>query len=547
MPLFDAEAGIARGVVSLVGAGPGDPGLVTVRGLELVTGAEVLVYDRLIPPGLVDLAPEDCERVDVGKYPGRVRLPQAEINRLLVERARAGKRVVRLKGGDPFVFGRGGEEAEACARAGVRFQVVPGVTSAIAGPAYAGIPVTHPELAAAFAVVTGQERPDRPETSVDWRALAQVGTVCVLMTVGSLERVAVRLLAAGRAPATPAVLVERATMPSQRVIRSTLGEVAHDAGAAGVSAPAMLVVGEVAALAGRTGWVRPRRLAGQVVLVPGDPGQAPAPGEYGQVAALAGLLRERGAEPLELPLVEMRPAPSPAALDRAVAALAAGAYRWTALTSRDGVEALRDRVEAAGLDVRALARTRVAAAGPATEAALRAWGIVPDLLPAAGSDDQSLAAAFPPPSAPARGSGAEGGRPGAAGVAGTAGPCPAPAVLLPRGDPAGPELAATLRSKGWAVAEVVAYRTVPRDLDPDLRKRVDAGEVGWVAFTSATAVAGFLGAYGGPPPPGMRVAVLGPGAAEAAASCGVRVDALAPQHNTVPGLVAAIEGATEPR
>jgi len=391
-----AGAGPARGVVYLVGAGPGDPGLVTVRCLGLVATAEVLAYDRLIPSGLVDLAPRGCELVDVGKHPGRARLPQAGINRLLVERARAGRRVVRLKGGDPFVFGRGGEEAEACAEAGVRFEVVPGVTSATAGPAAVGVPLTHPELAAAFAVVTGHEQPGKPGGGVDWEALAGVGTLCVLMTVANLGRVAGRLLAAGRSPATPAVLVERATMPGQRVLRSTLGEVAGDAAAAGVSAPAMLVVGEVAALAGRIG--RPGR-------------RLPAP-------------------PVS---------PGPHALDRAVAALAAGTYHWTVLTSHDGVEALRGRVEAAGLDARALAATRVAATGPAAVAALRAWGIVPDLTLEVATGAALAAFPSPPPGPDAH---------GGAGVPGVAGP--APRVLLP-GGLSGPEPAATLRGKGWAV------------------------------------------------------------------------------------------------
>jgi uroporphyrinogen III methyltransferase/synthase len=404
-----ARAGSGRGVVYLVGAGPGDPGLVTVRGLELVAGADVLAYDRLIPPGLVDLAPEGCERVDVGKYPGRVRLSQAEINRLLVEGARAGRRVVRLKGGDPFVFGRGGEEAEACARAGVRFEVVPGVTAAIAGPAYAGIPVTHPGLAAAFAVVTGHEQPGKPGAGVDWEALARVGTVCVLMTVASLERVAGRLLAAGRSPATPAALVERATMPAQRVLRSTLGEVAAHAREAAVVAPAMLVVGEVAALAGRTtrsGWPRPAGPA----LVRGST-RASRPAALGRVVA--------------------------APADRVVAALAAGAYEWTALVGSHGVAALRGRVEAAGLDARVLARTRVAAVGPTSEPALRAWGITPDLVPWSANGGRSLAAALPPP----RG--------------------PVPTVLLAQSDQPGPELAAALREAGWTVDELAADRQHP--------------------------------------------------------------------------------------
>jgi uroporphyrinogen III methyltransferase/synthase len=492
-------APVRAGSVHLVGAGPGDPGLITVRGLELIGAADVLAYDRLIPPGLVDLAPDGCELVDVGKSPARPTMPQEGINRLLVDRALAGKRVVRLKGGDPFVFGRGGEEAEACAEAGVPFEIVPGISSAIAGPAFAGIPVTHRDLAAGFAVVTGHEQPARSGGMVDWDALARVGTLCVLMAVGRLGSVAERLLAAGRAPGTPAVLIERATMPGQRVVRSTLDRIAADAEAAGASPPAILVVGEVAALADRLAWKQSRPLAGKVVLVTRAREQA---------GTLATLLRHEGAEPLEAPLIEIREGDT-AALDRAVAA---GGYDWIVLTSRNAVDALRARVEAAGLDARALAGTRLAVVGPATEAALKAWGLRPDLVPG-----EATAAAL-----------------------GAAMPDGPGQVLLPRGDLARPELPAALIAKGWTLDEVVAYRTVPRaEPDPDLRKRLDAGRVHWVAFTSSSTVTGFLGAYGGPPPAEVRVAAIGPATADACRAAGIPIDVLAAEH-TVPGLVAAI-------
>ena len=507
----DPRAPSNPGVVYLVGAGPGDPGLITVRGLELVGSAEVLAYDRLIPTGLLELAPEGCELVDVGKSPANPRMAQAQINRLLVDRALAGRRVVRLKGGDPFVFGRGGEEAEACAQAGVRFEVVPGVSSAIAGPALAGVPVTHRDLSAGFAVVTGHEHPGKGEGAVDWDALARVGTLCVLMAVGRLGSVADRLLAAGRAPATPAVLVERASLPGQRVVRSTLDRIAADAEAAGANPPAILVVGEVAGLADRLGRHPERPLAGQVVVVTRASGQG---------SALAAMLRGHGAEPLETPLIEIRPPAELGELDRAVAGLAAGRYAWTALTSRNAVEALRARVEAAGLDARALAGTRLAVVGPATESALRGWGLVADLVPPEATA-AALGTAIPPPAAATRQ-----GR-----------------VLLPRGDLARPELPDALAAKGWSLDEVVAYRTVPRaELDPDLRKRIDAGRVQWVAFTSSSTVTGFLGAYGGPPPARVRVAAIGPTTADACRAAGIRIDALAAEH-TVPGLVAAIVAA----
>ncbi len=495
------------GTVHLVGAGPGDPGLVTVRALELVRQADVLVYDRLIPPGLVEAAPDGCERVYAGKLPDRHVLPQAEINALLIDRARAGRRVVRLKGGDPFVFGRGGEEAEACARAGVPFEVVPGVSSAVAVPAYAGIPATHRDLSSGFAVVTGHADPTEGTASAArWAALAKVGTVCVLMGVERLPAIAARLIEAGRAPGTPAAVIERGATPAQRVVRATLATVAEEAVRAGIHAPAVIVIGEVVAMRDRIAWYERRPLFGQTVLVPRTREQA---GSFSE------LLRERGAEPLEVPTIEVRPAETTAELDRAVGLLAAGAYDWVVVTSANGVAALRSRVEAAGLDARALGRARVAAVGPATEAGLRTWGITADLVPEVATT-AALGEAFP-------------GRPGR--------------VLLPRADLANPELSEAIAAKGGEPDDVVAYRTIPLDeMGPAARKRLDGGEVDWVAFTAASTVAGFVRSYGGPPPDGVRVAAIGPVTAGAAEAAGMRVAATAREH-TIPGLVAAIEQA----
>ncbi len=498
----------ASGMVYLVGAGPGDPGLVTVRASELVARAEVLVYDRLIPPGLVDQAPVGCERVYVGKLPDRHVLPQAEINALVVARAQAGRLVVRLKGGDPFVFGRGGDEAVACAAAGVPFEVVPGVTSAVAVPAYAGIPLTQRDLSSAFAVVTGHEDPAKGATTARWAALAEIGTICVLMGVERLGAIASRLIEAGRDPATPAAVIEQGTTPAQRVVSASLAGIAAAAEQARVSSPAVVVIGEVAGLRGRIAWYENRSLFGRTVLVPRAREQA---------GRLSALLRERGAEPLEVPTIAVHPPASFAELDRAVAALADGAYAWVALTSANGVAALRARAQGAGRDARVLGAVRVAAVGPATEAALRAWGIVPDLVPATATT-AALGAAFP--AAPGR-------------------------VLLARADLANPELAAAITAKGGHPHEVTAYRTVPLDdLDPDARKRLDGGEVDWVAFTAASTVTGFVRAYGGPPPAAVRVAAIGPVTAAAVLEAGMRLDATATEH-TIPGLVAAIERAEQ--
>ncbi|HYT26184.1 MAG TPA: uroporphyrinogen-III C-methyltransferase, partial [Actinomycetota bacterium] len=466
------------------------------------------------PPGLVEAAPDGCELVYAGKLPDRHVLPQAEINALLVDRALAGGRVVRLKGGDPFVFGRGAEEAEACAAAGVPFEVVPGVSSAVAVPAYAGIPATHRDLSSAFAVVTGHEDPAKEAAGAlggagpgaRWEALAQIGTVCVLMGVERLAAIAARLVEAGRAPDTPAAVIEQGTTPAQRVVRATLATIAGEAGRAGVRSPAVVVIGEVVALRDRIAWYETRPLFGRTVLVPRTREQA---------GALSELLRERGAEPLEVATIEVRPPSSPAELDRAVGLLAAGRFDWVVLTSANGVAALRGRVEATGLDARALGGTLVAAVGPATEAALRSWGIAADLVPGVATT-AALGEAFP--ASPGR-------------------------VLLPRADLATPDLSPAIEAKGGHPDDVVAYRTVPLDdMDPAARKRLDGGEVDWVAFTAASTVTGFVRAYGGPPPAGVRAAAIGPVTAAAAEASGVRVDALAAEH-TIPGLVAAIERA----
>jgi uroporphyrinogen III methyltransferase/synthase len=416
--------------------------------------------------------------------------------------------VVRLKGGDPFVFGRGGEEAEACAAAGVPFEVVPGVSSALAAPAWAGIPVTHQGLATTVTIATGHD-----VDAVDWDALAAGGgTVCVLMGVANLPAIAGMLIGGGRDPATPSVIVRWGTTARQQVVEGTLATIARDAAAAGLAPPAVLVVGEVAGLRRTIGWAERRPLGGTSVLVPRARAQA---------GALSRLLAERGAEPVELPLIAIREPESFAALDAAVADLAAGAYAWVGLTSVNGVAALRARVEAAGRDARLLAGARVAAVGPGTGAAVRGWGFVPDLEPATATT-AALAEAFPPPDP------AAGGRP----------------VLLPRSDLANPELSAGLRAKGWTVTDVVAYHTVPLgDMPPDLRKRIDGSGIDWVAFTAASTVEGFVRAYGGPPPPALRVAVIGPVTAAAAAGAGVPVHATASEH-TIPGLVAAIEQAS---
>ena len=279
--------------VFLVGAGPGDPGLLTLRAVELLGSADVVLYDRLIPPGALRHARPEAELVYVGKQGGGPQMPQAEIDRLLVEHGRAGKRVVRLKGGDPLVFGRGGEEALKLREAGIAFEIVPGITAGVAAPAYAGIPVTHRELASGVAFVTGHEDPDKPESALDWAALARFpGTLVFYMGVRALPRIAERLQAEGRPADEPVAVVERGTLPGQRTVLATLADVAEKA--AGIKAPAVTLVGPVAALREDLAWLEQRPLHGRTVAVTRARAQA---------SPLAARLRELGAEVIEAPAI----------------------------------------------------------------------------------------------------------------------------------------------------------------------------------------------------------------------------------------------------
>ncbi|MBA2578679.1 MAG: uroporphyrinogen-III C-methyltransferase, partial [Euzebyaceae bacterium] len=318
-------------MVYLVGGGPGDPGLLGLRAARLLSTATFVAYDRLSPPEALSLCRDDAERVYVGKLPDRHALSQGEIDRLLVERAAAGDAVVRLKGGDPFVLGRGSEEALACVAAGVPFEVVSAVTAGVAAPAYAGIPVTHRGVAPAFAVVTGHEDPTKGDTQVDYDALARFpGTLLLYMGVGRIGEIAAALVAGGRAATTPAALVGWGTTPRQETVTGTLADIAARVAAAGLENPAVIVVGDVVALRDQIAWFDRRPLHGVSVLVPRTRHQA---GE------LSERLRALGAEPVEAPTIAIEPGREPGALDAALRRVATGAFDWLALTSANGVDA----------------------------------------------------------------------------------------------------------------------------------------------------------------------------------------------------------------
>lgn len=478
--------------VYLVGAGPGDPGLLTVRGAELLALADVVVFDRLSAAALLDLAPHESERINVGKIPGSTTVGQDDINALLVERGRTGAMVVRLKGGDPFVFARGGEEAAALASAGVAFEVVPGITSAIAAPAYAGIPVTLRYSSTSFTVVTGHEDAGT-DGSVDWEAVARVGgTIVILMGVARWPRIADRLRAGGLAPETPAAAVQWGTRPEQRTVRATLSTLADHS----MASPSVIVVGDVAGQ--DLGWFERRPLFGRRIVVTRARAQAPA---------LVKKVRELGGEPIELPVIEITdPADGGTALRDAVARV--GSYDWLVLTSVNGVERTFARID----DTRALAGVRVAAIGPGTAEALARYRVRADLVPER-SVAESLLDSFPEPPPD---------RIGRVLVASAA----VARDVLPNG----------LRERGWDVDVVDAYRTRPVVPTVEQRAAVEAADA--VLFTSSSTVDNFLAAMGADQVPPI-VACIGPVTAGTARGHGLTVTVESPVH-TIDGLVDAV-------
>ncbi len=503
------------GIVYLVGAGPGDPGLMTRRSLELVAAADVILYDRLIPPGALDGAREDAELRYVGKEPGAPAMAQDDINALLVELGRAGKSVVRLKGGDPFVFGRGGEEAEALASAGVAFEVVPGVTAGIAAPGYAGIPVTHRDSASAVAFVTGHEDPDKPEmkslaagragglrqTALDWDALARFpGTLVLYMGVRNLPLIAERLIAAGRSAAEPAAVIERGTYPDQRTVVDTLGGIAERAREENVRPPSITLIGEVASLHRTIGWLEGRPLHGQVVAVTRARAQA---------SGLAARLRELGADVVETPAILIHALPLEGRLLEALSRIRD--YALVCLTSPNGVRLLFDALAETGRDARALAGATVAAIGPGTAAELARRGIRADVVPERFVAEGLIEALEGLP--------LEGRR-----------------VLVARAAEARDVLPEALRERDAEVDDVALYETVPESLGDGQLSNLERAT--YVTFTSSSTVRFFLSA-GATVPGGARVVSIGPITSQTAREHGLAVHVEAERHD-VEGLVQAL-------
>ena len=478
----------------LVGAGPGDPGLLTARALELIATAEVILYDRLIPGSALDGASPDAELIYAGKEGGGRSMAQAEIERLLLEHGAAGRAVVRLKGGDPFVFGRGGEEAEALRDAGIPFEIVPGVTAGIAAPAYAGIPVTHREGASAVAFVTGHEDPSKPASALEYSHLAAFpGTLVIYMGVRQLETITARLIAAGRGGEEPAAVIERGTLADQRVITGTLATIAAQAAAGGLRAPAVAVFGQVAALSERLRWLRAGPLAGVTVAVT----RARAQG-----SALVGRLRALGAAVIEAPAIRI------VALDGAIPELAG--FDLLCLTSPNGVRLLFERLLASGRDARALAGMRVAAIGPGTAAALREHGVLADVVP-----DRFLAEGLVTAL-----SGVRVGR-----------------ALIVRAAGAREVLPIALRERGAIVEEVALYETVAEALSEEQLAGVATAD--YVTFTSSSTVRFFCDAAGGRLGAGTRLVSIGPVTTAALRERGLEPHVEASRHD-IDGLVDAL-------
>ena len=480
--------------VFLVGAGPGDPGLLTVRAAAVLAAADVVVYDRLSAESLLDLAPATAERISVGKAPGRADMTQDDINALLVERGKAGRQVVRLKGGDPFVFARGGEEAAALLEAGVPFEVVPGVTSAIAVPAYAGIPVTLRHSSTSVTLVTGHEDPDVGEDgSVDWEAIARVGgTIVVLMGVARIGVIASRLMAAGRSADTPVASITWGTRPEQRTVRATLGTIGQQT----LQAPATIVIGDVAAQ--NLEWFERRPLFGQRIVVTRARAQA---------SEMTARLHALGAAVIEVPTIVIDdPDDGGAALRRAAAAV--GSYDWLILTSANGAERLLSCLH----DARDLGGVQVAAIGPGTARVLDRANVRADLVPERFVAE-ALLDEFPAPP------------PGEAGR-----------VLLARAKVARDVLPDGLRSKGWQVDVVDAYQTRAATPSPSVLDAAATADI--VAFTSSSTVERYLEVAGADRVPRV-VACIGPVTAETARRSGLTVAVEAEVHS-IDGLIDAI-------
>ncbi|MDH4320544.1 MAG: uroporphyrinogen-III C-methyltransferase [Desulfobulbaceae bacterium] len=502
------QAVVRPGKVYLIGAGPGDPTLITVKGLELLKRAEVVVYDYLASPKLLKFAPKEAEFVYVGKKGGVHHAhTQEEINQMLVDHARAGRTVVRLKGGDPFIFGRGGEELEELCKYGIAFEVVPGVTSATAAATYAGVPITHRDYTSSLAFITGHEDPTKQGSNVAWDKIATgIGTLVFYMGIKNLPSIAENLIKNGRDPQTPVAVVRWASTPIQKSVEGTLATIAEVVKEAGITPPALVVVGEVVKLRDKINWFEKRPLFNKRILVTRTREQA---------SELVRLLEDQGADCVEGATIAMEPPDSWDELDAALARISD--YQWLVFSSINAIRYFFGRLREKGMDSRDLRGPKVAAVGIATAEALREYGIRADLIPEEFTGD-GLAASMV-----------------AQGVKGAK-------VLVPRAKKAREILPDTLREHGAEVEVVTVYQNVrPKDYEM-VREELAKGDIDMVTFTSSSTVTNFLDMLGTDREKllaGVKCAAIGPITAKTAAKHGLKIDVQPPVY-TIPSLVDAI-------
>jgi len=500
------------GKVYLIGAGPGDPGLMTLKGKDILSTADVIIYDYLANKIFLEYRKPEAEVIYVGKKGGDHTMGQADINRLIVKKSKAGHTVARLKGGDPFIFGRGGEEAQELVAEGVPFEVVPGITSAISVPAYAGIPLTHRDYTATVAFVTGHEDPLKEASNIQWDKLATgVGTIVFLMGVGNLSKIAENLIRHGRSPATPAAVIRRGTVAEQKTVSGNLLNIAERVEKAGLRPPAIILVGEVVRLRDELNWFETRPLFGKRIVVTRAREQA------------SGFLRELaslGAECIQFPTIEIIPPDSWEPLDAAISTLES--YQWLLFTSVNGVKYFLQRLHFQGKDVRDLKGIKIGAIGPKTADQWRQLGIKPDLVP----DEyraEAVVEAFK--------------KWDTDGVS----------ILIPRAAKAREILPDRLRKMGARVTVVDAYKTVSPTADTaGIRDMLEKGTIDMVTFTSSSTVTNFINMFGSRKKrltdewmKRVKVACIGPITADTARKQGLSVD-LMPSDYTIEALAEAI-------
>jgi len=497
------------GKVYLIGAGPGDPGLITVKGLECVKKADVVIYDYLANERLLEHRRPDAELVYVGKQGGRHTLPQDEINALIIRKACEGKIVARLKGGDPFIFGRGGEEAEDLVDNGIPYEVVPGVTAATAVPTYAGIPLTHREHTASVAFVTGHEDPTKEESKVHWDRIATgIGTLVFFMGMKNLQSIVDNLTANGRSPDTPIALIQWGTRTDQRVVTGTLRDILPKVKEAKLGPPAIIVVGEVVKLRQKLNWFESKPLFGKRIVVTRSRDQA---------SVFAEMLIDRGATVIELPTIDVVPPASWEELDSAIAGVES--FAWIIFTSANAVRFFMERLRVLGKDVRMLKGVNLCTVGPKTAEALEAFGLKADLIPAEFKAEGVLAAL------------------GNAGVKGKK-------ILIPRAKVSREILPDKLREMGADVTVATAYENVKPATDVErVKKLFEEKKIAAVTFTSSSTVHNFVEMLGQKEyialVNGAIVACIGPVTAKTAAEYGMKIDVM-PKKYTIPDFVDAL-------